>query len=296
LEGRRIYLDEFLGFLRDRGLEKVEDVTGGHLEAYRAWMLGHTSLWTGRKLSIGSVGQRLWLVKRFFAYWWERKVIVADPARGLTWPKVPANPPRNIPTIRQMEDILARPDIGTAFGLRDRTILEVLYATGLRREEIARLDVYDVQLAERTIHVRCGKGGKGRLVPLTESASGFLARYLKETRPELVRSRGPGRAGEREAALFVSIKGERFKKDRLGQLVGRYVRAVAPGTTLTCHAIRHAFATHMLQGGANPAYLQRMLGHAGLRMTERYTQVKPMDLKEAHRRHHPRGRKKGPAV
>lgn len=289
LESRRIHLDEFVGFLRDRGVENVEDVTSEHVETFRAWMLNHISAWTGRKLSISSVSQRLWLAKMFFTHWVERKVIVANPTRHLTWPKGVVNPPRRIPSEKQMEEILARPDIGTAFGLRDRTILEVLYATGLRREELSRLDIYDVNFTERTLQVRHGKGGKGRTVPLTETASLFLTRYLKEVRPELMRLRGCRPAGERDPALFVSIKGERFKKDRLGQLVGRYVRSVAPGTTMTCHAIRHAFATHMLNGGANLIYIQRILGHADLQMTQRYTQVKPMDLKEAHHRCHPRG-------
>ena len=289
LECRRIYLDEFIGFLRDRGLMDVEEVGPEHVDAYRAWMLNHTSLWTGRKLSLSSISHRLWTAKLFFTRCFERKVIVADPARALTWPRKPVNPPRNIPTEKEMEEILSRPDVGTAFGLRDRAILEVLYATGVRREELSRLDVYDVNLSERTLVVRCGKGGKGRTAPLTESACAFLARYLNEVRPEVMRSRASRKAGEPDAALFLSIKGERFKKERLGQLVGRYVRAVAPHATMTCHAVRHAFATHMLQGGANLVAIQKTLGHADLQMTQRYTQVKPMDLKEAHKKHHPRG-------
>jgi integrase/recombinase XerD len=292
LELRRIMLDEFIGSLRDRGLEAVEEVTREHVEAYRAWMLAHISMWTGRKLAISSVSHRLWTVKAFFADLMKRKVLAADPTRELVWPKVPVHLPRRVPTEKQMEDILARPDVGTTFGLRDRTILEVFYATGIRREELARLDLYDINLNERTLCVRQGKGGKGRTVPLTGTACEFLARYLKESRPQLVRSRGVRRAGAREPALFVSLKGERFKKYHMGQMVGRYVRAVAPGTEMTCHAIRRAFATHMLQGGAHPVYIQRMLGHASLQMTERYTQLKPVDLKEAHRRHHPSGRLK----
>jgi integrase/recombinase XerD len=317
LESRRIYLDEFIGFLRDRGVEGAEETTQAMMDDYRAWMLAHTSLWTGRKLSISSVSHRLMTVKMFFAELSRRKALLADPARSLTWPRKVVNPPRNVPTEKQMEEILARPDTGTAFGLRDRAILETLYATGIRREEAARLDLYDVNLAERTLCVRRGKGGQGRTVPLTASACAFLARYLKESRPELVRARGVRPAGSwaptlrqttppppsgqavyrqelrAESALFVSIKGERFKKDRLGQLVGRYVRAVAPGSTMTCHAIRHAFATHMIQGGAHPAYVQRMLGHADFQTTALYTQLKPTELKAAHRRHHPRGRDRG---
>jgi integrase/recombinase XerD len=189
-----------------------------------------------------------------------------------------------------MEDILARPDIGTAFGLRDRTILEVLYATGIRRAEAVGLDLYDINLEDRTLCVRQGKGGKGRTVPLTATACEFLSRYMKEARPFLVRARGVRRAGEPEPALFVNALGERFQKNPLGQMVRFHVQAAVPGTEMGCHAIRRAFATHMLQGGANVVYIQRTLGHAHLKTTQRYAQLKPMDLKVAHRRHHPRGR------
>jgi integrase/recombinase XerD len=290
VESRRNLLDEFIGFLADRGLESVEEAAREHVEAYRAWMLAHASMRTGRKLAPCTVSRKLWTVKAFFGDLVKRKVIAADPARSLAWPKVPARLPRNVPGENQMEDILARPDVGTAFGLRDRTILEVLYATGIRREEAARLDLYDVNLEERTLCVRQGKGGKGRTVPLTGTACGFLARYLKEARPELVRSRGVRRAGAGDPALFVSMRGKRVSKNTLGKLVAAYVHEAAPGVEKGCHAIRRAFATHMLQGGANMAYIQRMLGHASIQMTERYTQLKPMELKAAHRRHHPRGR------
>ena len=232
-------------------------------------------------------------MKLFFEFLVERKVILADPAARLEWPKRRKAMPKGIPTRREMERILALPDTGTLLGLRDRALLEVVYATGLRRKELADLDIYDVDLNERTVVVRAGKGGKGRTAPLTKTARGYLSRYLAEARPKLARYLGREQPGRREMGLWLTWRGERISKGALGQSVARYVRMVRPGTPRACHGLRHAFATHMLEGGADVRVVQEMLGHAKITTTERYTHVKPMDLKAMHRKHHPHGRMKG---
>ena len=196
--------------------------------------------------------------------------------------------PKEIPSEEEMEAILFGPDMGTPTGLRNRALLELLYGTGIRRFEAADLDLYDVNLAESTVTIRNGKGAKGRTVPLGTSAVHFLTRYMKEARPKMIplEEEDPR---NRSWALFVVPGGDRLSKDRLGWVVGRYVRAVKPTATRTCHGIRHAFATHMLRGGADLARIQRMLGHEKISATEIYTHVTTADMKEEHRRCHPRG-------
>jgi integrase/recombinase XerD len=316
---RRLYGREFVGFLRSRGLMDVEEVTRAHVAEWQAWVWGRVNFRPGRPLSDTTRRHHLEAVKGLYKFLLDRKLLMIDPSAALVIPKVKEHLPRDIPTVKEMEEILSRPDIGTPLGLRDRAMLELAYSTGLRRGELADLDIYDVDLMERTVRVREGKGGKGRTAALTRTACEFLSRYITEARPRLARRVGRVQAGRaavsglapsnhfpgsparvtpkggaaeplgRETGLWLTRTGERLKKDALGVRVARYVRGVRPGTGSACHCVRHAFATHMLQGGADIRLVQEMLGHVKIGTTERYTRVKPMDLKAAHRKHHPRG-------
>lgn len=195
-------------------------------------------------------------------------------------PKLPRRLPRWVPSILQIEKILAQPDISTLSGIRDRAILELFYSTALRRMELARLQTFDVDLASGVIRVRGGKGGRDRLVPVGTRAAKWVGGYLLEVCPQLL-------PVHREGALFVTDYGEPFRKNRLGDLVRRYLgraRIDAPGA---CHLFRHACATHMLENGADIRFIQSMLGHADLSTTQIYTQVSISKLKEVHAATHP---------
>ena len=159
---RRACLRDFVAFLKDRSVEDVEEVTRDMVEEYRAWMMNRDHIYTGKKLSPMSVAHHLEAVRIFFGFLTQRKVLMIDPSAALTWPRRRYRPPKNIPTEKEMEMILFRPDIGTLTGLRDRAILELIYSTGIRREEASKLNVYDLNAAEGTVTVRSGKGGKGR--------------------------------------------------------------------------------------------------------------------------------------
>lgn len=159
-------------------------------------------------------------------------------------------------------------------------MLETLYSTALRRMELAALQVFDVDLEAGILHVRLGKGGRDRVVPLGRRTTIWLTRYLADVRPLLV-------ASLREGALFVTDYGEPFGKNRLGDLVRRYIgraRLTAPGA---CHLFRHACATHMLENGADIRFIQSILGHADLSTTQIYTRVSIAKLKEVHAATHP---------
>ena len=286
---RKSHMREFVAFLKSRFVNEVEAVTRGLVDEFRAWIMGRGHIHTGKTLALTTINGHLATVKIFFGFLVQRKVLAFDPSAALVFQKQPHGLPKNIPTEQEMEAILFRPDIGTLTGMRDRAILELLYSTAIRRSEAAMLNIYDINLAERTVVIRNGKGGKGRTLPVGNSAVQFLTRYMNEARPIMLKRFGHDVAGPREPALFVIPGGGRLSKAMLGHVVAKYVKAVKPGVTLACHAIRHAFATHMLKGGADIALIQRMLGHVNISTTEIYTHVTPTDLKAEHRKCHPRG-------
>jgi site-specific recombinase XerD len=176
------------------------------------------------------------------------------------------------------------PDVATAFGVRDRVALELLYGTAVRRAELLALDVDDVSVEERTLRVERGKGGKGRVVPFGEPAAEILSKYLQWVRPELLR-RTP-----RERALLLNGITGRLGCDGLADIVAAAAVAAGIGRRVTPHALRHACATHMLENGADIRYLQELLGHASLTSTQVYTHVSLRHLRETYARCHPRER------
>jgi integrase/recombinase XerD len=296
---RRSHMQELVAFLKSRFISNVEDVTQGLLAEYHQWIMGREHSHTGRKLAYSTVIGHLTTVKTFFGFLLQQKVLAFNPALALVWPRKTAPLPMQILTEREMEAVLFRPDIGTLAGMRDRAILELLYSTGMRRSEATKLDIYDLNLTEKTVAIRSGKGGKGRVLPVGKTAMEFLIRYINETRPKLQKYLGFEVVGPQEPALFVVPGGGRLLGDSLGHIVSKYVRPVKPEVTLTCHAIRHAFATHMLRRGASIAVIQRMLGHSQINTTAIYTHVVPIDLKKEHKKCHPRGlasSEKGPAL
>lgn len=205
-----------------------------------------------------------------------------DPSRDLEVPRVPRRLPRWVPSVADVQRVLAQPDTTTPSGVRDRTILEILYSTAVRRMELVRLHEFDVDLQGGVVWVRGGKGGRDRIVPLGTRAAKWVSAYLSKVRPRLLGT-------ERATELFLTDYGEPFRKNRLGDLVKRYLlnaRLRAPGS---CHVFRHACATHMLENGADIRFIQAMLGHADLSTTQIYTRVSIVKLKEVHEITHPAG-------
>jgi integrase/recombinase XerD len=190
-------------------------------------------------------------------------------------------------TVAEVERILAVPVQSDALGLRDRAMMEVLYATGVRRTELSRLRVDDVDVERMTLMVRQGKGKKDRVVPLGERAMAWVRRYLDHVRPELVTS-------ETEHGLFVGTLGEPMCPGWVTERVRRYVEKSGIGKKGACHLFRHTMATLMLEGGADVRYVQEMLGHATIETTQLYTQVSIQKLREVHAATHP-GARLGPA-
>jgi integrase/recombinase XerD len=219
-------------------------------------------------------------LKRFYQFAVRANRIVSDPTLKLDRPKRAQRFPKTL-SEDDVEALLGAPDLQTPLGLRDRAMLEVLYATGLRVSELVALKLVEVSLDMGVVRV-IGKGSKERLVPLGEVAADFLARYLREARPALLKARTSD-------AVFVTPRGGPMTRQAFWALVKRHAARAIPGRILSPHTLRHAFATHLINHGADLRVVQLLLGHADISTTQIYTHVARERLKALHQKHHPRG-------
>ena len=232
----------------------------------------------GRK--VRSEARLLSTLRRFYRYLCREEIRDSDPTAQIESPRLGRPLPSSL-TENEVEDLLAQPDINDALGLRDRTMLEVLYATGLRVSELIALTFEQLNMRQGLI--RCvGKGNKERLVPLGEISLDWLQQYLLESRPELLK----GRVSE---DLFPTKRGKAMTRQAFWYLIKRYAKQAGIEKDLSPHTLRHAFATHLLNHGADLRVVQLLLGHADLSTTQIYTHVAKERLKSLHAQHHPRG-------
>lgn len=219
-------------------------------------------------------------LKRFFRYWLRQGKVATDPTLQIATPKLPRALPKSL-TEQDVELLLNAPDVSTLLGLRDRTMFEVLYATGLRVSELVTLRVTQVSMDMGVVRVM-GKGSKERLVPFGEEAMSWLRRYLSEGRPLLL-------SGKVSNALFVTQRGEGMTRQMFWYLIKKHARSGGLHKPLSPHTLRHAFATHLLNHGADLRVVQMLLGHSDISTTQIYTHVARERLKRLHAQHHPRG-------
>jgi integrase/recombinase XerD len=233
------------------------------------------------KAKATSIARRLSSLRRFYALQTQQATTRSDPTARVRAPKLPRRLPKNL-SEDQVETLLDAPDVETALGLRDRAMLETLYATGLRVSELTGLRIGQASLDMGVVRV-LGKGSKERLVPLGEEAIVWIKRYLAGARADLA-----GRS--RTDAMFVTARGGPLTRQAFWARLKRYaVKAGIPAASLSPHVLRHAFATHLLNHGADLRVVQLLLGHADITTTTIYTHVARERLKELHARHHPRG-------
>ena len=276
LEKARFELPRLIHHLRENGVLDVHAVTETHLVGYARHLEGRTTRW-GTPLAAASRGSALSTVRRFFAFLASRRHVLRDPAAAIALPKS-KRLPREILTGSQARRLVAAPFPGSRMGKRDRAILELLYGTGIRLGEAARADVSDLDLRQRILLVRSGKGKKDRVVPVPGRAAIALDVYLADARSELVKGA--------DQSLFVSRHGGRLSLVGLRAIVKRHGRAI--GVTVTPHGLRHTCATHLLRGGADIRHVQELLGHRCLATTALYTRVAIEDLRQVLARAHPR--------
>jgi len=228
-----------------------------------------------------STARRLSAIRRFYGLQLQQGILGVDPTLRVRAPKLPRRLPKNL-TEAQVEALLAAPDTTSTLGLRDRAMLETLYATGLRVSELTGLKLAQVSLDMGVVRV-LGKGSKERLVPLGEEAIDWLKQYLESARMELA---GDGKSD----AMFLTARQAPMTRQAFWTLIKRYAtRAGIARDRLSPHVLRHAFATHLINHGADLRVVQLLLGHADITTTTIYTHVARERLKELHARHHPRG-------
>jgi len=233
-----------------------------------------------RRGRASSAARMLSSLKRFFQWCLRERLVAADPTLKLDPPKRAPRFPKVL-SEADVEALLAAPDAGAALGFRDRTMLEVLYASGLRVSELVNLKTFEVNLEAGVVRI-LGKGSKERLVPLGEEAVDWIRRYQAEWRPALL--------GRRQSeALFVTTRGTAMTRQAFWLNIKRYGDRALPGKPLSPHVLRHAFATHLINHGADLRVVQMLLGHADISTTQIYTHVARERLKALHARHHPRG-------
>ena len=283
VEANRGYLGRFAHWCGLNHVGDLREATLQHLLDFHRW-LRQKKRPDGQPSTVRYQNRHIRLVKQLFKLLAGRTLILADVGRDFPPLHDPRTLPRGILTNDQAMTLLRQPHITTPLGFRDRTMLEVLYSTGIRGGELCRLSLYDVDLPARMLRI-LGKGNKERIVPVGKVAAGYLAEYLKSVRPVLA-----GEVGG--SAAFLSATGRALYTNDLHRLIKFYREKAHLPDNITTHSLRHTCATEMLKGGASIRHVQELLGHADIQTTQIYTHVVPTDLQKAHARTAPSERRR----
>ncbi|MBZ0166486.1 MAG: tyrosine-type recombinase/integrase [Candidatus Omnitrophica bacterium] len=262
-------IERFLRWLGKYGLD-LRDVTKNDLLDYHEHLLS-------KEYKKSSIQSFMHSVKRFFTFLEDRCVIFMNPAEGIVLRRVHPGIPAVL-SCKETLRLLEQPDMATPTGIRDRAILEVFYATGIRLNELFALDLDDVDLNNEILRVREAKFQKERMVPLTTAACECLDVYLKKVRPDYT---GP----KAEKALFVGEKGRRYNKLLIGRMVRQYAEEAGINKHVTPHLLRHTCATHLIERNVDICVIQQLLGHSRVSITQRYTHVNSGKINREHKKH-----------
>ncbi|MGI6343889.1 MAG: site-specific tyrosine recombinase XerD [Bacillota bacterium] len=269
------YGRDLRGYLHFLGEGRIESFAETDRETVRAYLDRLHQL--GRSAS--TISRTLAALKSFHQYLVQEDVLASDPTAHLESPRVEKRLPRVL-TLTEVEALLNQPHLGNPASIRDKAMLEVLYATGIRVSELVNLDLENINLDAG--YLRClGKGNKERIVPLGSAAIDALDLYLQTARRELVKFPG-------EPALFVNQHGRRLTRQGFWKIIKRYAKEARIDENITPHTLRHSFATHLLENGADLRSVQEMLGHADISTTQIYTHITRNRLKEVYEKSHPR--------
>ena len=263
-----------LSFLDEKSVSDLSEVKPAQLNDFFRILnkLGLTSRTAARYYSS---------IKGFFNYLFLNKYILKNPVEKLSAPKISRNLPVVL-TINEIEKILSMPDTGDKLGLRDKALLELLYACGIRVSELINLKIFDLFFDEEIIRV-FGKGSKERIVPVGSSAVKWVNEYLKKSRPLLEKKM------KSENILFLNVRGTKLSRMGIWKIISKYGKAAGIKKEVHPHTFRHSFATHLLEGGADLRAVQEMLGHADISTTQIYTHIDREFIKQVHKDYHPRG-------
>lgn len=266
-------LNRFLDHLREKGVGEIKDISKFDIR-------GFLLVLKRRGLSSKTIVRNLVAIRSFIRFLNEEGILNVNPAEEIESPKITKTLPQ-ILSLKEVEQLLEKPDIKTPLGMRDRAMLEILYAAGMRVSELTQLPVNHVNL-EAGYVILYGKGSKERIVPLGSEAMKWIALYLAEARERLSK-------GEESPSFFISRWRKGMSRQRFWKNLKMYARKAGMRKRITPHLFRHSFASHLLEGGADLRSVQMMLGHVDISTTQIYTHVTGERLKKVHRRYHPRG-------
>jgi len=263
-----------MDYLKSREVTDLRKVNTQLIQEYKKEVMAEANKMETKALKLRPV-------KRLFEYLLDTNRLLINPTEGLVETCRKNRTTGTILTVEEMKKLLQQPNLSFAMQIRDRAIMEVFYATGIRLDELLRLTIYDPDLREKTLFIRRAKGRKQRVVPLGANSSRYLKEYLQKIRPRSAAKR------PREKTLFLSQRGEPLRPEALRQAIRTYRLQAGIDKPVSPHTFRRTCATHLLQEGADIRYVQQLLGHSRLSTTQVYTKVMPVEVKKSHEQCHP---------
>lgn len=279
LNNNRKQLNRFDGWLRRKHIVDLRQLTTKHLQTYQIDLQREPITQSTQMI-------HLRIVKKLLTYLVKQGVLLLNPAEDIVTTDRSERLPKPILTHPEIERLLNAPDIHTRYGIRDKALLEVLYATGTRIGEVEQLRLADINLADQTLMIHYAKGGRERVVPLGRTATQWLQRYLNEARPHFVKHKFVKYKANNQT-VFVTRTGNPLQQTVIRYWLLRYGKQARINKCVSPHVLRHTCATHLMQQGANIRAIQQLLGHVCLNSTMIYTRVRPLDIKASHQRYHP---------
>lgn len=275
LESYERDLTKFMTYMKEQGIASLKDSSKLQITAYISWLKKQGK-------APATVSRSMVSIRAFYQFLVRERLLDIDPSMNMETPKLDKRLPK-VMSMSEVEMLLDAPDSSTPNGMRDKAMLEVLYATGIRVSELTSLNLTDIHLGLG--YIRCiGKGSKERIIPLGRIAAQCLDQFIQTSRHKLLKS------GKLEDALFPSHLGTRMTRQGFWKLIKKYGAMVTTQREITPHTLRHSFATHLLENGADLRAVQEMLGHADISTTQIYTHVTKKRMKEVYNRTHPRAK------
>ena len=278
--GKSANLSLFLAWCQLNGINNITDVNNDLLVSYQAYMNEYKKPHNGQHLCRATIRSRLTAVTVFLRCMLQNHVITSNEFESFELPKLGRRLPKPILSQKEILQIFEQVCIKTNKGLRDRAILETFYATGMRRSELSKLTLNDIDFHQKQVRINQGKGFKDRYVPIAKRACYWLYRYLKYVRPEMMNELS-------ENCLFISNSGKPFRPTQLSELVSKYIKLAGITKKGACNQYRHAAATHMVDNGADIRHVQEFLGHADISTTQIYLHVSMAKLRAVYEKTHP---------
>ena len=268
-------------FLEVVSIPDIKQITTTIIEQYIVGLYNYRNQ-VGRPYAVGTISNKICSIKRFFEFLEQSNVIFIDPCEFIRVPKVDKSRIKITLTNSEVKNILNQPNLGTLAGIRDRTILEVFYSTGIRLNELCSLNIYDADLKGGTLRINKGKGGKDRVVPMGKHAVKFLREYIAKVRPQFTQK------NQTNHTLFVNKYGGPLRDQVVGIIIREHVKATNIKKHVSAHTFRHSFATVLVKNGADITAVQKMMGHQGISTTQIYIRSLGIDIKKEHKETHPR--------